>query len=212
MLFVSRYIGKTQYGVVDTDDWKEEVVSYEQIQDACVNHRLEIMGTEVSTSNFENYFYLFVVDIFPYQPPELISHLQTKTRVLKHVDVTAYNFMITSVFIDAESITSPKYIRLSDYGVFCADCFLENNRGSREHKVTLVLDDRIEVSELAFHFRRQNEFQGIGRIGVKVDISEVTNKETLRRVFSSFNGSIIEANRYIVDRHDRIESLWNSTR
>ena len=207
MLFISRYFGRDAYGVVDTDDGVEEIVPYSTLQDACTAYDLDIKGASYSGTKFENYLYRFVNDICPYQPIETVTTLQTKIKMLRHVEVLTYKDMITSICWKPYELSEPVSIRLSDFGHVCTDFFLENNLNSRTHTVTLVIDDSVIMSEYSLLLKREKTRTGIGDFGVVVDVREVTNLETLKLVYSSLRYLFAEFGCLVTDHQERFEAM-----
>lgn len=176
MLFISRYIGKNNYGVVDSETGVEQTYSFSDIEHRCLNSSFDIKGVTVGYQQVsKDLGFMCVEEIRPYQPIDTMTVLQTKLGIMQHVCVTVYNGSITSVRWDSDRIKSPVSVRLSDFGVSCADCFLYGNKDIGRHKVTLVLDSGVCFCQSSF-LLKHNAFEvGPGGIGVVFDVHELSD-------------------------------------
>lgn len=153
MLYLSRYVYPDSFGVVDTDDGVESIVSRDDLDEICCTWLVPIEGIKIYWDSFMRY----ITSIVTYQPSETMSQLQIKTKVLKGIEVHSMGDMITNVLWDKDSIITPVRIRLSDFGSSCADCILSGNRHSRLHQVTLVLDDKLSFGGKVFKLRSSDD-------------------------------------------------------
>ena len=172
MLYISRRIGNTQYGVVDTDDMVEEAVDMSTLQDLYLNKGITIFGLNAVQRKAT-----------VYQPVNMRSKQQVKMKMLRHVDVKVYQSFITSIVLDSAQITKPVDIVLSKFGSIIADRVFEGNQNVGEHKATVYLDDTLTWRADAFWCGHDfsGTFIGIGDkrygYGVVVDCSSVKNDE-----------------------------------
>lgn len=144
MLYISRLIPVCKYGVVDTDDNQETIVTQDQLKDLVLTLGLDIKGVVVKQSPFG----ATVEEVVPYQKPEDYSRLHLRTKVLKGVDIRVYNGEITGIFINDDALAPKTVIKLSDYGTHLSDSvMLRRNKPSRDKKVIIVLNAGMVTSE-----------------------------------------------------------------
>ena len=93
MLYISRRIAyidgdfaKVTYGVVDTDDNVETIVSADMLHEAISIHGLKIGGYEADSRY-----------IVPYQHKDSMRPSQAKIKMMRDVDVTVWGSYITRV-------------------------------------------------------------------------------------------------------------------
>ena len=181
MLYISRFVGQDHYGVVDTDDGDESIVSLSELYRLVYDVGLNILGTmpNKAKSMPESSVHVF-------QPLDTVTRLQTKTKVLQGVDVKTYGEMITSISWVRDDIKEPVTLRLSDFGTRCADYILDRNELSDRHVITLVLDEGISYSFCAFRRRFYRAFpNGVFGVGCVLDIRELTD-QTAGQLYKSF--------------------------
>lgn len=185
MLYISRCIDFSKYGVVDTDDGVEEVVGLMDIIKMVRDTHIDIKGVvsdpDIICSDFGPGM------IRPYQPAETMTALQAKTNLLSHVCVKTYGTMITSVCWRVDELREPVRIRLSDFGSSCADCILRENLLLGSKTVILVLDDKLSVTPKTFRLGRlmPSAVDIKEGIGVVFDMHEVRNKRLASRIYFS---------------------------
>ena len=206
MLYISRYKYKDFVGIVDTDDGVEEFVDYYSLYNLCCDLGLEIVGVRTSVSD-NALQYVDGADV--YQPRSTLKPIQTKAKLMKHVDVKLYNALITSVLWDYERLVEPVVIRLSDFGSKCADCLLSGNVHAGTHKITIVVDDKVDIGEGTFKLREDDDsYMGITGLGVALDVSEVTDFSAAKAIYNSFFfGSVPELERSIIDIENRKKKM-----
>lgn len=175
MLYISRYVGEESFGVVDTDDNTEEIVSYAELSNLVCHRGVVICGAK-PVRGVDGEYWITEDDIFVCQPSNLLSNLQVKTRVLRHIDVIVYNSMITSVLVYPREMSKHVEIRLSDFGTSCGDFILSRNQPSHKCMVTLKLDDKLDFGKDTFSLRFcDNAFVGLRDVGVKFDFCELSD-------------------------------------
>lgn len=200
MLYVSRYVSRDTYGIVDTDDGQEEIVSEEELEGICCDLCLPVLGVTVYSGAACRY----VESILPYQPSWTLTQLQIKTKVLRGVEVCTYQDMVTNVRWNNADIVAPVRIRLSDFGDLCGACILSGNTHARLHKITLVLDDNITFGSKVFKLRKDDTYMGRDGIGVMVDLRDMHDDIMVERAYRSFfNGDLVNLNSSIIDYEDR---------
>lgn len=206
MLYISRYVRDISYGVVDTDDFNETIVPEDVVHDAVLKAGLTIGGvSKVGYVQFGDYS---ICEIFPYQPPETFSQLQIKTNLIKHTSVLVWKNIITSVRWRANEIKEPVSIRLSDFGRVLGDRFLCGNSQTDSHKITIILDDKLEFERNSFWRPMALDESA----GIKFDIRELTRESAaelfyLRWVVHDGSDSRNKRVRAVIDSDDRKNSM-----
>lgn len=212
MLYVSRYIGQEQYGIVDTDDNVEEMADYFKICHLCQRVGLKIAGVDF------DYFKRSAGKIHVYQPKSTVTPLQVKTKTLKHIVVTVYKNIITSVTWNIEDITKPVSLRLSDFGTYCADFLLDAvvktlaqgiinaDKYKPNQKVTIILDNKLEYSAGAFGSYGY-DFSVLDRINVVFDLRELDDERATRVYDMLFENSEVVTFKNIVDNDERVVKM-----
>lgn len=204
MLFISRRIGYGNYGIVDTDDGVEEIAGVGMIARA-ITSGVEIQGVTVVVVAHSMQGAL-VDDIRPYQLPSELTQLQAKVNLLKKVEVTTYHSAITSIRLRSKEIQEPVVLRLSDFGNRCMDCVLQGNIRSGQHKLTLILDNKIELEDIAFCLPSSDNGSSVGvhGVGVKFDVREVRYNRVVENVYRAvYAGNSLELWDTIIDSERR---------
>lgn len=141
MLYISRFAGEDVYGVVDTDDDIENIVSWQELCEAVETHGLDIQGTVLA--NTKN---TILMSCRPYQLPKYCTKAQAKLKTISKVDLKLWRGEVTSVIFDNEIVEQDITLRLSDYGRRISGAapiggtFFMLNCGP-----TIILDDKVEV-------------------------------------------------------------------
>ena len=204
MLFVSRYIGYGNYGVVDTDDGTEEIAGIGMIIRAA-RSGVDIKGVITSGVPGASGGAL-VDDVVPYQLPDELTQLQMKTNLLRGVNVTTYHSAITSIRLRQHEIKEPVIFRLSDFGNRCMDCVLQGNMRYGQHKLTLILDNKVELEDIAFCLSSADRGSSVGvnGVGVKFDVREVRYNRIVENVYRAvYAGNSLELWDTIIDSERR---------
>ena len=174
MLFVSRYIGTDKYGVVDTDDGVEDIVSPTEIGQAVNFLFIKIAGVNPSLGITR-----------PYQSLGTKTVFQTKLLALHGVDTTVWSDMITSIRFDQHLETRSAELKLSDLGTSIGDFVLRGNTVSGELKLTLVFDDKlVSVEEYAFS-PLTTKATSLSGLGVVFDLRGVKREALAKSVYRS---------------------------
>lgn len=180
MLYVSRYIGQHEYGIVDTDDEVEEIVNFDFIRERCIRHNIAIQGVD------PYYFQKSAGKVFLYQPPEAVSQAQLKLKMLCRINLKVYKSIITSIDWKISDIVAPVSLRLSDFGTSCADFVLDSvgkiladlilnaKKYSARNRVTIILDDKLTYSPRSFWIFGYDS-SVINRINVIFDLHELSD-------------------------------------
>lgn len=217
MLFISRRVGLHYCGVVDTDDGVEEVAFVHKVKEAVALRQIEVKGIDTLVElgdgvKFDPFKHTILSRLYPYQPVETMSRLQTKMNILKHVEVTTYGDMITNIFWDSKHITEPVVVRLRDFGSHVADCVLFDNPCTVGHKITIVFDDGIKLEH--FSFRRPEQWATLGvapdGLGMKFDLRNIKDFAYAKSVHDHLVNQDGQANafKYIIDHSERMKKIW----
>lgn len=172
MLYVSRHFGMHFYGVVDTDDDTEEIVTRSRLVQCVEEDGLTIRGADLIAGGKR------VGETRPCQVLSEMTQLQIKTDLMKFTEVKTFKTYITSIHWRHKEINTPVTIRLSDFGSKCADCILWENDVCKRHVITLVLDDKVEYSDQVFRRDESINILGPHGLGVVFDMRDVHNPET----------------------------------
>ena len=230
MLYISRYVWKPEgvlgkdgflnhmlYGVVDTDDKVEEVVTLDVLEDASFDSKCKIHGVELWGSAGDIY------SILPYQDPNKLTSLQMKTSMFKNVDVVVWKSRITGIKFHPEKMTKPVSIRLSDFANKCESCIFHANfvnedasyvKSADQYRLTIVLDDKVRFDKGTFilgHFG--SVVLGKGGLGVVIDMREMTNNRRAMSVYGQLyqaRGDMIDSVIDIPERLAKARKYWDN--
>lgn len=218
MLYISRYLypirvggligykgmwsdaGEIRYGVVDTDDNVEQIVTSSQLWE-CHNKGIDIQGVYLERGRF--------IHAVPYQDSRYMTKFQTKLLVMNHVDIRVYKKAITSITWDSSKISSPVSIRLSNFGSRLADYALYNAVHSGKHDVTFILDNRIKFSKWSF-LTHEHIAGGLEGAGVLFDVCDVGNPKRADIVYKAVKDSGSDISSIMDDpvRHRDMERVY----
>lgn len=205
MLYISRYIqdnhiGEDCYGVVDTDDGKEEVLTWEELEHDIIRYKLDIKGCKVNKGFAGKGF---LEDIIPWQDPQYLTRKQVKLKALAGIDVRVWKDEISYIQLNSE-VMQPRYrLRLSEFGKYI------NGRGTIQPmdsimrsscRLVAVLDDSIDF---VGKFPRARHW-------ICWDISDVTSMEVVEAFGEEMIRSGISVDRwdlYVTDRNNRL-NCW----
>lgn len=217
MLFISRYIVEPQsgvpwvryaaakYGVVDTDDDSETVISLGELARCCCSYGLEIKG--VQTLGLGSVSEIHSAE--PYQPDDSVTVAQAKLSTLYNVRVTCWKDWITSLSFDADTIiAAPVTIKLSDFGTKLADYFLSKLSYNTRHTVTLVFDDSLSFDVNSFSV--YGGYLGVDGIGIVYDVRGLTKERELYTIYFLLYATAPEGvNMFdsIIDHEDRRKDM-----
>lgn len=188
MLYISRHISPSTYGVVDTDDGVESEVSAGDLMELV--GLLDIKGVERARNQDGSPITFggnaLLKEVRPYQPVETKSVQQMKLQMLSHIEVVTYGSIISCIYWKPYEVHRPVSIRLSDFGAECAGFMLFNNRSCDKHICTLILDDKLSFSKDTFLRRGGTGELGVGPngLGVKLNLKELYNREKAQAIYS----------------------------
>lgn len=198
MLYLSRIFDNelastVRYGIVDTDDDSEQLISWPALRDNVVGRGLEIAG--VSTS--DSISGLYIHDTHPYQDARYCTAAQAKAKTLLGVELVLWRGIITCITADANVTPTGATLCLSDYCTKVnASAYIGWLPSTNKSKfMRLILDDKItELSISSQHV-----------FGVVWDISELNNPAVLNvlRDKLSFLASQESWEKYVIDRQKR---------
>lgn len=206
MFYISRRIGANRYGVVDTEDGHEDVMTYAELDDAVCRLCIEIAGVQIKKWNGV----LKIERIDPYIPKSGVTKAQAKLATLSAVDIKVNNGVIVSFEWRNPPNNLPRVIRLSDYGTSCCGCIFErailayNNGVVDERPLTVILDDK-----LTFDYKT---FRGSSNIPVIFDLREVRNEKTVKYFYKDFITPYLGDSHmrdYVIDIPDR-KDYWTA--
>lgn len=168
LLYLSRRIDSTYYGVVNTDGDIEIQLTEEGIIDA-INRGEEIKG--VFRDDSDN---VILMNYWPYQDERYIIPAQAKAKTLLGVEIHRYKSEISLILINPNVTQDGTRIRLSEYGnAISWFCPVAYNPLVLRGYVVLVLDDNIRMLGNPYVCRRFVIF----------DISEVTDASLVNSVY-----------------------------
>lgn len=214
VLYISRFVDSADYGVVDSDDGKEEIVDYESILEAYRNGlTIEGVTPDMQATLQAGTMHLERVDIW--EGLRAKSQLAVKLYALRGVDIRVYKKCISSLRWRTDMGGNPVEVRLSDFGRICGDrIFFGIQDGALEgkHTITLVFDDKLRLARTAFCFPFF-AYSGDGGAGVKFDLREVTDMRIVTALFANLKGYPdsfrARVNCPIIDRPERMEQWHN---
>lgn len=160
MLYISRKTGEHHYGVVDTDDGVETIVTDAEIRSVVFKYGIKIEGVLEGHRNDSLYL------IRPVHGPGSQSKLQLKWKALYGIDVVIYDEEIQYVSRDDIVYQKDIALRVSDLACkFSGHALLMINGNQL---LTFVVDDKVEFT----HCLPQ---AGFGAFNIGWDISELSN-------------------------------------
>lgn len=144
MLYVSRMVDYDKYGVVDTDDDVETVVTTKELSELVYKYGLDIKGTV----KHEKAYLETLRNVIPYQDKRYYSPLQSKTKTLLGVDVRTYKGEIVRIMATGGVTKGDTEIRLSDFGErMSGRAVVQWDYNPANLKLVLVVDDKIQLEQ-----------------------------------------------------------------
>lgn len=199
MLFISRQVGVDKWGICDTDDMHEDILTRNEIEQIILDYDLRIEGTLMLTHPIEQYRYLSAVNVV--QPANTKTAEQAKAKVMKHVDTQVYNGAVQGISVGVDDTA----VRLSDYGTNWGSYVFWFNKIGR--RTRFIFDDSLKFGSKTFtdwHNR-----------AVIMDMTEVNNMKLVDYVYSDFISDsqmdVDDIQYYYIDRPERRwypEALW----
>lgn len=202
MLYLSRIIQPDnpryrKYGVVDSDDDTETLVTRAELVDIVLKHKLQVQGVVVINKKDGS------KDIKVTSPQQIASQTtgrQTKTAVLLGVNVVVYNDEITAIHVNRKVMRDKQRIRLSDFAKKMNLRAKMYFTGPVSKRVVLVIDDKIEL------LGRLKDFSEV--TGVLYDISEVEDLGTIGLFYSALMDCSLRIgyhfDSHVIDRKERM--------
>lgn len=184
MLFLSRWTSHDTFGVVDTDDGVEVIVTWDDIKSLVSSGKIVIRG--IDTVSNATYFRT-------YQPYDTISAKQSKLYALYGVDIKVWQSWISSVVITGSSRQCR--VRLSEFGRRLSALILKDCDDNHAN-VVLVLDDKVKVGTQSL--RQFFKY-------CVLDITEVTNNRIYERVYKEMTLRYPDWDAFIIDRPERMD-------
>lgn len=203
MLYISRYIGSNKYGVVDTDDWKEEAVTRRDLLELLrlgVKVEGAVLGYKVDKHGVPSYR---VDSVQIYQNAAFASGKQVKLQMLAGVDIKISGTEIVSIKWSLDKVRTGMRIRLSDFGCSLADHVFDDHNPSGSGGPVFVFDDKIKI--------RRNSFIYALAKCCAFDLSEVTNPRVIKWFYEEWldRGFLCDIGTDIIDRQERAE-YWHA--
>lgn len=203
MLYISRIVNNydavnKRYGVVDSDDNVETLVSKAELISLITKHRLKIDGVRlVRNKNGE----LSVRVNARNTNVGNVTSQQVKAKLLTGVDISVSKGEIVLISVNCDIMSDDYKIKLSDYGNKIAWDVPVVFTSSRKKGVILSFDDSISVyGELkSAPVDGRNPY-------IVYDISDATKSEIVDTVYNCTSRIFIMSlrrNRYMLDRYER---------
>lgn len=174
MLYVSRYVGQTKYGVVDTDDGVETVVTYQDLTEYVINNGLDIKGVTIGYTVRKRRRVPYLSSVKVYQNDSFLTGKQAKTKTLRGVDIISNNGQIAQINVGADGLKQPVRIKLSDFGTSCGEYIFKHMPFLSNNALTIELDDNVAVGAKTLKYF-------VNR-GVVLDMTAVTNPKVVEYV------------------------------
>lgn len=182
MLYLSRRLNmsgsvdENSFGVVNTDDDTETIMTFNQLYWEVNNNGLKVVGATPREHPFYN-----SKTYRPYQDPRFYTTLMTKTRALLGVDVTVWHDMITCIAGVVYPLMCGKSIRLSNYGkyVSCDTIFMFVDHPIYEPTkfIRIVLDDKLEIADNLLCWIKE---------GYLIDLSELSDDAFVIKLYENY--------------------------
>lgn len=154
MLFISRIIAQgpgtpLSYGVVDDEDWVEEILPHLSI--AKLSGNVKIEGCQLLQRTGSHMRPLGRIDV--YQHPSFVTKELMKFKMLTGIDLVIYRDMIVKISWDSNKIKLGIQVVLSKFAKSCGDDILFYKPiavGGGNH-LTFVLDNSLSFTECTFN-------------------------------------------------------------
>lgn len=201
MLYISRILQHERYGVVDSDDDTETIVTKRALLNYCGYLGLEIDGVVVRRSIGAPELY----HVFVSHGPGVVSMKQIKAMTLLGVDIIIRKDEIVAINGDASKASKNVVIRLSDYASKLFGNVMIAWKSTEYCRVLrIVFDDRIEIvdklGKLDYHC-------------VQYDLREVSDDQVANSIYTAIVRSRAfthgELDRVVLDISERA-ILWRS--
>lgn len=173
MFYVSRIVRNGLYGVVDTEDNREDLMTTSEIRHAVIDIGITIKGVSL-TGNRGGRVGLKAIEV--YQSAGAGSRVETKAKVLYGLDIKKTGDVVSSIMV--RQGVSCGTVRLSTLGTkFGAYVF---KSGNVQGDVIFELDDSVEIDKRTF--KDWWKFSGI-----VFDLRQVTNMKIVDAVLDAID-------------------------
>lgn len=209
MLYVSRKIGANKFGVFDTDDGTEDILTLKELKHIVLDLGLEITGVASRDKVYSSKGRTRVIEsIKPYMPPEAETRGIVRVKILYGVEIRINAGCIVSVQWNNAEYKN-RTLRLSNFGTSCgADIFSEMVERYKyedvgESGLTIVIDDKLEVDK--------KTFKGITLLDVTFDLSGVTKRNTIDSFYTAVcdkSHSNWDMLKFVIDQQNRKEEWF----
>ena len=205
MLYISRFVGQSKYGVVDTDDGSETVVTYKELCEYALDLGMHIEGVNVVTETVRGRARLAIRGISAVQDVATVSNSQTKLKILRGIDIKTYNGKIVSMTAEKGVAQAGTRVRLSDYGNECGEYIFKSmlfgySGAQYTGSIIVVLDDKVKITSKSLRDFHDH--------GVTLDMTEVTNKDVIEyvcRELSRAHMAVKFMSQYVIDIQPRMD-------
>lgn len=178
MLYISRRVGLNKWGVMDTEDCKEDIVSLDELTYTVCDLHIDVAGVVTDTLIGKSGYKTKIIRVDVQAGAG--SPKAAKLKMLTEVDIRVQGDAITSI---SWGHVRPgiRPIRLSDYGVDLNDYMFADIRHFFFDgvPVTFILDDKLNVHSKTFRNFRQLECVLDLREVTKPSIAKSVYKETI---------------------------------
>lgn len=161
MLYISRFIGHSLYGVVDTEDNSEEEAGWLGLNTA-IKSGVDIKGCVVRGG--------YLRDAVPYQSEIHSTTQQVKFKSLYGVDFTVWRDYVTRIVWNPENLNQSVPIKLSSLAKKCGAGLLYDMPSSSNRNLILVLDDFIEFDMFTFMRYKNGQVLNGNTFSARIDV------------------------------------------
>lgn len=204
MLYVSRIAGINKWGITDSDDNVETVVTLSQLE-KYILLGLQIEGVEANVRMYRGRQKVEVLRVRVYQDAAHSTAQRAKAIVMQGIDMRVKGGKILSVSWDSSRLKDVTTIKLSGYGQKCEN-FIFVSTPLPTTKVIIVVDDRVQIKKQTFK-------RVFNLTNVTLDIRNCTNPKTATYIYEEYylgyNGMDSNVGNRILDNTDRQE-LWKA--
>lgn len=174
MLYVSKILSRSKICITDSDDGVEDILGASELIKYVRDLGVHIEGIKLVKRADR---YAVYADVR--QPPDTVTARQAKSIILSGVNIVSTGGLISSIKWSKDSrVEGPVSIRLSDFGSKCADYLFWWEGLCRYPNLTLVFDDKIEISS--------KSLKRIDEVGIVSDVSGVVNNKLAETVYKSY--------------------------
>lgn len=204
MLYISRRVWPDKFCVIDTDDGAEDIVSFDELDEIATKYNITIKGAPLLVKGLP-----FLGDVAPYQIPDEATPMQLKFRMMYGIEVTTHRGVVTNIKVPL-GLSQQVVIRLSDFGSSCADCILFGGQFFVTQMMTIVLDNKIALSDNTFCIQDDVLSLGAPGWGFNFDLRELEDPDAERVYRMLYEQDHKMIFRYILDRMSRFHYMENA--